>query len=60
MRGEGFGILWDIVVGIIGGWVGGWIFGLIGLHAGGTFGSFIVAIIGAVILIWVIRMIKRA
>jgi len=60
MRGEGFGILVDIIVGIIGGWIGGYVFGLLGIYAGGILGSLIVAIIGAVILIWLIRLIKRA
>jgi len=61
MRGEGFGVLVDILVGIVGGWIGGWLFGVLGIWAGGgLIGSLIVAIIGAVILIWLIRLIKRA
>lgn len=60
MRGEGFGIIVDIIVGIIGGWLGGWVFGLLGVHAGGFVGELLVAIVGAVILIWLVRLIKRA
>lgn len=60
MRGEGFGIIVDIIVGIVGGWLGGWAFGLLGLHAGGLIGRLLIAIVGAVILIWLIRLIKRA
>ncbi|MCW3463988.1 GlsB/YeaQ/YmgE family stress response membrane protein [Chitinophaga nivalis] len=59
MRGNGFGIIVDIIVGLIGGWLGGWLFGVLGLHLGnGILGSLIVAFIGAVVLIWLIRLIK--
>jgi uncharacterized membrane protein YeaQ/YmgE (transglycosylase-associated protein family) len=51
----------DIILGIVGGLVGGWIFGMLGLHIGnGMIGSIIVAFIGAVILVWITRLIKRA
>lgn len=60
MRGEGFGIIVDIIVGIVGGWLGGWVFDLIGVHSGGVIGRLLIAIVGAVILIWLIRLIKRA
>jgi uncharacterized membrane protein YeaQ/YmgE (transglycosylase-associated protein family) len=60
MRGSGFGVLVDILVGIVGGWLGSWIFGLLGIAAWGTFGYLIVSVIGAVILIWLVRLIKRA
>jgi uncharacterized membrane protein YeaQ/YmgE (transglycosylase-associated protein family) len=60
MRGEGFGIIVDIIVGIIGGWLGGWIFGLLGLGSYGLIGYLIVAFIGACVLIWLVRLIKRA
>jgi uncharacterized membrane protein YeaQ/YmgE (transglycosylase-associated protein family) len=41
--------------------VGGWLFGLLGIGAGGgLIGSVIVAFIGAVILIWITRLIKKA
>lgn len=59
MRGEGFGVIVDIILGIVGGWLGGWIFGLLGLHAGGKIGALVVAFIGAVLLIWIIRLVKR-
>jgi uncharacterized membrane protein YeaQ/YmgE (transglycosylase-associated protein family) len=60
MKGGGFGVLMDIVVGIVGAVIGGWVFGMLGISAGGTIGSIIVAFIGACILLWLIRMIKRA
>lgn len=60
MRGGGYGVLGDIVIGIIGALLGGWLFGVLGLGAGGgLIGSLIVAFIGACILIWLVRLIKR-
>ncbi len=61
MKGGGYGVLVDIVLGILGGFLGGWIFGLLGIGAGGgMIGSIIVAFIGAVILVGITRLIKRA
>jgi len=57
----GYGPLMDIVLGIVGGIVGGFLISLIGLHSsGGLISEIIVAIIGAVFLIWISRMLKRA
>lgn len=61
MKGGGYGVLVDIILGIVGGIVGGWIFGMLGIwHGGGMIGSIIVAFIGAVILVGITRLIKRA
>ena len=61
MKGGGYGILIDIILGILGGIVGGWIFGQLGIWpAGGMIGSIIVAFVGAVILIWITRLLKKA
>lgn len=61
MKGGGYGVLGDIIVGIIGALLGGWLFGVLGIwHGGGLIGSLIVAFIGACILIWLVRLIKRA
>jgi uncharacterized membrane protein YeaQ/YmgE (transglycosylase-associated protein family) len=60
MRGGGYGALMDIVLGIVGAVVGGWLMSIVGIHAGGIIGTIIVAIIGAVFLIWISRMIKKA
>lgn len=59
MRGRGFGLLGDLIVGVIGSLLGSFIFGLLGLGAYGLIGRLVVAIIGAVILLWLIRLIKR-
>jgi uncharacterized membrane protein YeaQ/YmgE (transglycosylase-associated protein family) len=61
MKGSGFGLLGDIVVGVIGAVLGGWLFGQLGLWpGGGLVGSLIVAFVGAVILLFLVRLIKRA
>jgi uncharacterized membrane protein YeaQ/YmgE (transglycosylase-associated protein family) len=60
MKGGGYGTIMDIVLGIVGGVVGGWLLGIFGIHGGGLIGSIIVAIFGAVVLIWLSRMIKKA
>ena len=61
MRGGGYGVLVDIILGILGGVLGGWIFGLLGIWpAGGMIGSIIVAFVGAVILVGITRLLKRA
>lgn len=61
MKGGGYGIVVDIILGILGGVLGGWIFGLLGISAGGGMvGSIIVAFVGAVILVGITRLLKRA
>ena len=60
MKGGGYGVATDIVLGMLGGVVGGWVFGLLGLGAHGLIGSLIVAFVGAVILVWIARKLKKA
>lgn len=61
MKGGGYGILMDIVLGMLGAIVGGWLFGLLGISAGGgLIGGILVAFVGAVILVWLTRLIKKA
>jgi uncharacterized membrane protein YeaQ/YmgE (transglycosylase-associated protein family) len=60
MKGGGFGLVGDIVVGIVGAVVGGWLFGVFGITAGGLIGAIITAFVGACVLLFVIRLIKKA
>jgi uncharacterized membrane protein YeaQ/YmgE (transglycosylase-associated protein family) len=60
MKGGGYGLLGDIVIGIIGAFVGGFLFGLLGISAGGLIGQIITATVGAVVLIFVLRLVKKA
>ncbi len=60
MKGGGFGLVGDIIIGIIGAVVGGWLFGVMGIAAGGLIGAIITATVGAVVLLFVVRLIKKA
>ena len=60
MRGGGFGVVGDMIVGIIGALLGGWLFGLLGIHAGGLIGAIITAFVGAGVFIALLRLIRRA
>jgi len=61
MKGGGYGVIVDILLGIVGGYLGGWLFGMMGIWpGGGMIGSIIVAFIGAIILVGLTRLIKRA
>ena len=59
VRGRGFGIIADIVIGIIGAMLGGWMAGVIGLSAGSSAGAFLLALVGAVVLVGLTRLIVR-
>ena len=61
MKGGGYGVVVDIILGLLGGVLGGWIFAKLGVSTGGgMIGSIIVAFIGAVILVGITRLLKRA
>jgi uncharacterized membrane protein YeaQ/YmgE (transglycosylase-associated protein family) len=61
VKGGGFGIVGDIVVGVIGALLGGYLFSLLGVSTGGgLLGSLVVATIGAVVLLFGIRLVKSA
>lgn len=61
VRGGGFGLLSDIVIGIIGALIGGWLAGALGITIGSGFiASIVTAVIGAVILLVIVRAIRRA
>ena len=60
MKGKGFGLIGDLIIGVIGSVIGGWLFGLLGLSASGLIGSLITALVGAIVLLYLIRLIKKA
>lgn len=61
MKGGGYGIIVDILLGLVGGIIGGWLFGALGLFpGGGLLGSIIVAFVGAVVLVAITRALRRA
>ncbi|AXF16573.1 GlsB/YeaQ/YmgE family stress response membrane protein [Paraburkholderia caledonica] len=60
VKGGGFGLIVDIIVGIVGAFIGGWLAGVLHISLGGGWiGSIITAVIGAVILLFIIRLVRR-
>ena len=60
MGGTGYGLIGDIIIGIVGAFVGGWLFSMLGVNSpfGGIAGVIFVAFIGAVVLLFILRMIR--
>jgi uncharacterized membrane protein YeaQ/YmgE (transglycosylase-associated protein family) len=60
MKGGGFGLLGNIVIGVLGAIIGGFLFGVLGLSVNGFIGSIVTATFGAVLLLFVVGIIKKA
>jgi uncharacterized membrane protein YeaQ/YmgE (transglycosylase-associated protein family) len=60
MKGRGMGVWVDLLVGIVGSVLGGWLFAIVGLAAYGLIARLIMAVVGAVVLLWLVRALKRA
>jgi len=61
VKGYGFGLVGNIIVGIIGAFLGGWLFSQFGASAGGgLIGSIITSVIGGVVLLFLIGLIRKA
>ena len=58
MRGRGYGLLIDLLLGIVGSMLGGMVFGLLGLYSSGIVGQLVVATVGAMLLIFIVRKIR--
>ena len=60
MKGGGFGLTGNIIVGVLGAILGGWLFRTVGLYPGQELiGSLITAVVGAIVLLFLINLIKR-
>jgi len=59
MKGAGYGLVGDLIVGVIGAFIGVWVFGLLGIAAEGIIGLLVAAVVGALLLLFVIRLIKK-
>ena len=59
MKGGGFGLLKNIIIGILGSIIGGFVFGLLGISWGGLVGSIVTATEGAALLLFVLDKIKK-
>jgi uncharacterized membrane protein YeaQ/YmgE (transglycosylase-associated protein family) len=62
MGGTGYGLIGDIIIGIVGAFVGGWLFSKMGVNTpfGGLAGVIFTAFIGAVVLLFLLRLLRRA
>jgi uncharacterized membrane protein YeaQ/YmgE (transglycosylase-associated protein family) len=60
MKGSGFGLIGDLIIGVIGSFIGVWVFGLLGISSGGILGLLVAAIVGALLLLFVVRLAKSA
>lgn len=60
MKGRGFGLVGNLVIGVLGAIVGGFVFGLLGIGANNMLGSLIVATGGAIVLLVVVGVLKKA
>jgi len=58
-KGGGFGILWNIIIGVAGSFLGGWLFRLLGISFHGIIGSIVAALAGALILLAIVNLIRR-
>jgi uncharacterized membrane protein YeaQ/YmgE (transglycosylase-associated protein family) len=60
VRGEGFGLVGDLIIGLLGGLIGGWLFGFLGIATTGWIGEILAAVVGGVVLVATIRVLRRA
>jgi uncharacterized membrane protein YeaQ/YmgE (transglycosylase-associated protein family) len=61
MKGSGYGVLVDILLGIVGAFVGSRVLGMLGIYtSGGLIPSILVAVLGAVIVVALVRLLKKA
>lgn len=59
MKGSGFGLIGNLIVGVIGAMLGGLLFPLLGLEIAGNFGQFVAATVGAIILLFLLQRFSR-
>lgn len=60
MKGRGFGLVGNLIVGVLGALLGGLLFDALGLSAYGLPGSLVMAVVGAVVLLFLIGLLRRA
>jgi uncharacterized membrane protein YeaQ/YmgE (transglycosylase-associated protein family) len=60
IRGKGYGFIINLIVGIAGAYLGNWLFAKLGIHAhGGMLGLFLTALLGAVVLLFILNLLKK-
>jgi uncharacterized membrane protein YeaQ/YmgE (transglycosylase-associated protein family) len=59
MKFKGLGLFGNLVVGCIGAIIGGFLFDVLGIYAYGRIGSFVAALAGALVLLWIIGLVRK-
>lgn len=57
MKGGGFGVIGDLIVGLVGGLIGGFLAGLVGIEPANWFGQILIAVVGGIVLVAILRLI---
>ncbi len=60
VKGRGFGLLENLVIGVIGALIGGYVFGSLGVSTPGLLGELVAATVGSLILLFLLKLIRRA
>ena|SRR3989338_509831 len=60
IRGRGYGIVADSIIGILGAFVGGFLFSLLGIQTTSTLGSLVMSVIGAIVFIAIVKAIHKS
>jgi uncharacterized membrane protein YeaQ/YmgE (transglycosylase-associated protein family) len=59
LRRRGFGVVGNLVIGVLGSFLGRWVLGLIGFGVHGTLAALVTAVLGAVLLFWLLSFVPR-
>ncbi len=59
LRRRGFGFVGNLVIGVAGSFIGRFVLGVIGFHANSTLAAIVTAVIGAILLLWLLSFIPR-
>ncbi len=59
LKGRGYGILINMILGVIGSFIGGTIFSFLGIHINGFFGLLVSATVGAIGIIWIVGLVSK-
>lgn len=59
MKGAGFGVIINILLGIAGAFLGGWLLGMLGINWGGLFGQLLTSLIGAIVILWIASLFSK-
>ncbi len=59
MKGGGFGLIMNLLLGLFGGALGGWLFSLLNIEWGGLLGQLGTAVVGAVLILWIASLLKK-